>query len=490
MPAPFRLYNSLTRSSEQFNPIEPGKVRLYVCGMTVYDHAHIGHARAMVVFDAFVRYLRHRQWDVRFIRNFTDVDDKIIMRAAANEEEPMVLAERYIKAFRKDAGDLGLIEPCEEPRVSTSIGDIQDMISTLIEKDHAYVSAGTVWFDVKSFKRYGSLSGQNVDKLQSADSVAGKRHPADFALWKACKPGDPSWEAPWGAGRPGWHIECSAMAKCCLGEEIDIHGGGLDLVFPHHENEISQSEAASGKRFARYWMHNGLLTMSGGQKMGKSLGNVINIREALKDYPAEAVRIYLLQNHYRSPLPWSATALNEALTLLARLYEAKESALQMGGQEKPEDVAKSLGEDAQTVLNLANQFVDKIHAALDDDFNTSAALGHGFELARAINRLSAHKKAKKRAGPLVVGALKGFEVLDSAIGLFGTDPQSFQAEVKEKRLRVMGIERSEIEDALQRRSEARQNKDWALSDSIRDELDAKGILVMDTPAGVEWRVQL
>jgi cysteinyl-tRNA synthetase len=297
MPAPFQLYNTRTRTLEAFQPIEPGHIRLYVCGMTVYDHAHVGHGRAMVVFDAFVRYLRHRNWSVRFVRNFTDVDDKIISRAAQRGIEPMELAEEFITAFQTDAQKLGLIEPDEEPRVSTSIQDIIDMIQILIDKGHAYVNQGSVWFSVPSYKEYGQLSGQKVDELRSADAGAGKTHSADFALWKAVKPGEPSWESPFGPGRPGWHIECSAMSKTCLGEQIDIHGGGLDLVFPHHENEVAQSECSSGKRFSNFWMHNGLLTMTGGQKMGKSLGNVINIRDALVEYPAEAVRLYLLQNH-------------------------------------------------------------------------------------------------------------------------------------------------------------------------------------------------
>lgn len=490
MPAPFRLYNSFNRTMEDFKPIEEGKIRLYVCGMTVYDNAHIGHARAMVVFDTFVRYLRFRNWDVNFVRNFTDVDDKIIRRAAEQGVEPMELAERYIAAFQRDAGHLGLLTPDSEPRVSTSIQDIIDMIQTLIEKDHAYTSDGSVWFNVPSFKSYGGLSGQKVDSLQSADTVAGKKHPADFALWKAVKPGEPFWESPWGPGRPGWHIECSAMSKCCLGEEIDIHGGGLDLVFPHHENEIAQSEASSGKKFSRYWMHNGLLTMKGGQKMGKSLGNVINIEDALNDYPAETIRLYLLQNHYRSPLPWSGEALNEALTMLARLYEAIESAEAMGGQEKAEDVAKALGEDAQTVLELGTSFHQKMLSFLDEDFNTSGVLGLAFELARAINRFSAHKKAKKRGGPLVKEALIGLRSMNEAIGLLGANVSDFQAEVKSKCLRAMGLDVSTIEEKLVARKEARTNKDWATSDQIRDELDAMGILIMDTGSGVEWRVKL
>jgi cysteinyl-tRNA synthetase len=490
MPAPFRLYNSFNRTMENFKPIEEGKIRLYVCGMTVYDNAHIGHARAMVVFDTFVRYLRFRKWDVNFVRNFTDVDDKIIRRAAEQGVEPMELAERYIAAFQRDAGRLGLLTPDSEPRVSTSIQDIIDMIQTLIEKNHAYTSDGSVWFNVPSFKSYGGLSGQKVDSLQSADTVAGKKHPADFALWKAVKPGEPFWESPWGPGRPGWHIECSAMSKCCLGEEIDIHGGGLDLVFPHHENEIAQSEASSGKKFSRYWMHNGLLTMKGGQKMGKSLGNVINIEDALNDYPAETIRLYLLQNHYRSPLPWSGEALNEALSMLARLYEAIESAEAMGGQERAEDVAKALGEDAQTVLDLGTSFHTKMLNFLDEDFNTSGVLGLAFELARAINRFSAHKKSKKRGGPLVKEALRGLRSMNEAIGLLGKDTKGFQNEVKSKCLRAMGLDASTIEDKLVARKEARANKDWATSDQIRDELDAMGILIMDTADGVEWRVKL
>ena len=487
---PFRIYNSLNRQLEPFNPIEEGKVRLYVCGMTVYDNAHIGHARAMVVFDAFVRYLRFRGWDVNFVRNFTDVDDKIIRRAAEQDMEPMALAEKYIRHFRRDANALGLIEPDAEPRVSTSIPDIIDLIQNLINKGHAYESEGSVWFNVPSFKSYGELSGQKVDALQSADTVSGKQHPADFALWKAVKPGEPSWDSPFGPGRPGWHIECSAMSKCCLGEEIDIHGGGLDLVFPHHENEIAQSEAASGKKYSRYWMHNGLLTMKGGQKMGKSLGNVINIEDALRDYPAEAVRLYLLQNHYRSPLPWSGEALDEALAMLARLYEAIELAESFKGQERAEDVAKSLGEDAQTVLDLGTSFQEKMLNFLDEDFNTSGVLGLAFELARAINRFAAHKKAKKRGGPLVVAALEGLRSMNEAIGLLGADAASFQDEVKQKCLLRLRLDATQVEAQLASRQEARANKDWATSDQIRDALDAQGILIMDTANGVEWRVKL
>ncbi|MEC7986673.1 MAG: cysteine--tRNA ligase [Myxococcota bacterium] len=490
MPAPFQIYNTLSKNLESFVPLEEGKIRLYVCGMTVYDHIHVGHGRAMVVFYAFFRYARHRGWDVRFVRNFTDVDDKIIRRAAERGMEPMELAEHYIDAFHEDVRQLGLIDPDEEPRVSESIHSIIDLIQSLIDKGHAYASEGSVWFSVKTAPEYGKLSGQKVDELRSGDEDAGKGAAADFALWKAVKPGEPSWESPWGKGRPGWHIECSAMAKSCLAEQIDIHGGGLDLVFPHHENEIAQSECSSGTSYATYWMHNGLLTMKGGQKMGKSLGNVINIRAALKEYPAECIRLYLLQNHYRSPLPWSGSALNEALAMLARLYDAKEVALQMGGSEKPEQLAKTMGPAAQELWEQSQNFQEKLYEALDKDFNTAIALSHTFELARAINRFAQHKKAKKRGGPLVAKALEGFASFHNALGLLSGDPSSFQKEVKEKRLKAMGLDADDIERSLAARAQARTDKNWSESDRIRDELAEKGVIVMDTPTGVEWKIAL
>ncbi len=489
-PAPFNIYNTLSKAVEPFVPLNEGEVKLYVCGMTVYDHIHIGHGRAMVVFDAFARYLRHRGWEVTFVRNFTDVDDKIIKRAGENNEPPMALAERFIKSFHRDTDALGLSRPELEPRVSTSMPAIIEMIGKLISRGNAYVSDGSVWFSVKSFDDYGKLSRQRVDEALSADEESGKRHPADFALWKAAKPNEPTWATPWGEGRPGWHIECSAMACEHLGEEIDIHGGGLDLVFPHHENEIAQSEAATCKPFARYWMHNGLLTMKGGQKMGKSLGNVINIHEALDQFPAEAIRLYLLQHHYRTALPWSDQALIESLAMLARLYEAKEVASQMKGQESGAQVAQSLGGDAQTVYELSQQFSDKLYACLDDDFNTANALALAFELARAINRFSAHKKAKKRGGPLAEMALNALAHFSAALNLLGNSGEAFQAEVKEKRLSAMGLSAEHIESLIDQRANARAAKEWERSDELRGQLDQMGIVVMDTADGAHWRLRL
>ena len=490
MAEPFRLYNTLTRTIEDFEPLQPGKIGIYVCGMTVYDHIHVGHARAMVVFDAFVRYARHRGWDVHFVRNFTDVDDKIITRANEKGEDPAALAQHYIDCFKKDVENLGLIEPDEEPRVTTSIQAIQDMIQALIDKGHAYVSEGSVWFSVKTFGEYGKLSNQKVDELRNPDDFAGKKDAADFAVWKAVKPGEPAWDSPWGSGRPGWHIECSAMAKTSIGDSLDIHGGGLDLVFPHHENEIAQSECANGHRYANYWMHNGLLTMSSGQKMGKSLGNVINVHIALDEFPAESMRLYYLQNQYRSPLPWGESALPEALAMLQRLYEAKENAESMGGQDDAERVAKELGGDALTVLELGRAFPEKFYAAMDTDFNTAQAIGHLFELARAVNRFGNHKKAKKRGGPVVAPALAAFDLVRQAIGLFAMSAHDFHEEVKDKRLKAMGIGREDIEKLIVDRTTARTDKDWARADEIRDELSAKSIEVMDTPDGVQWRVKL
>lgn len=485
------LYNTLTRSVAPFEPLQPGKIGLYVCGPTVYDRAHVGHARSMVVFDAFARYMRYRGWKVDYVRNYTDVDDKIIHRAQERGEEAVALAQTYIDAFREDAAGLGLAVPSHEPRVSENIPEIIALVERLVAKGSAYVGGdGTVWYSVATFPTYGKLSGQRVDELRGDGGEGDKRAPADFALWKAAKPGEPAWESPWGPGRPGWHIECSAMSAKHLGESFDIHGGGLDLVFPHHENEIAQSEGASGKPFARWWMHNGLLTMKSGEKMGKSLGNVFNIADALALYPAEAMRLYYLQAHYRSPLPWGDEALPEALGMLARLYEALEVGAQMEGEESADRVAADLGKDAIAVLELGDHFDERLFAALDDDFNTSKALSLAFELARAINRLSNHKKAKKRAGPVVAGALRGLRFLGPTIGLLQREPAEFHAEVKAKRLPALGISVAAVEDALAERLDARNAKDWGRADALRLDLEAKGILIMDRPEGPEWRIRL
>ncbi|MCB9663185.1 MAG: cysteine--tRNA ligase [Alphaproteobacteria bacterium] len=496
-PAPFRLYNTLSRQVEPFEPLVPGHVSIYACGMTVYDHAHVGHARAFVVFDAFVRWLRTGGWSVRFVRNYTDVDDKIIRRAAELGEDPFALAQRYIDDFRADCDALELAPPEAEPRVTTSMDDILAMIGELVAKGHAYAQGGSVWFRVDSFADYGQLSGQRPDKVCAAPDTGDKADPRDFALWKAAKDGEPSWPSPWGPGRPGWHIECSAMARSCLGHTIDIHGGGLDLVFPHHENEIAQSTCANGQPFSRWWMHNGLLTLvkhtADGVvqdvKMGKSLGNVVNIRDALQQVPAEALRLYYLQAHYRSPLPWTDDALTEALAMLARLYEARELAARMQGEGDADRVAEALGADAQEVLSLGRAFPERFAQALADDFNTSAALGLAFELTRALNRLANHKKAASRGGPVVGPALEALAHL-SVLGLLTRTSEAFDEEVKDKRLAALGIDRAHVEQLLAQRTQARADKDWARADALRAELDALRIVVMDRPGGVAWKLRL
>lgn len=490
MAAPFKIYNTRTRSLEDFAPIEAGKIRLYACGNTVYDHCHIGHARGMIVFDSFVRYLRHREWDVDFVRNFTDVDDKIINRANELGEDPLALSARFIGEYHADAAAMGLDTPNQEPKVSESMDDILSMIQSLIDAGNAYQNEGSVWFDVGSFPEYGSLSGQKVEELRSADEVAGKRSPADFALWKAVKPGEPSWPSTWGDGRPGWHVECSAMAKATLGDTVDIHGGGLDLVFPHHENEVAQSVCGNKADYARVWMHHGLLTMASGQKMGKSFGNCINVKVALEEFPAETLRLYYLQNHYRSPLPWGDTALPEALGMLSRLYEAREAAEAMGGEEPAASVAKSMGADAQTVLDLGECFSKRFYAAMDKDFNTALAIAHLMELSRAINRFGNLKKANKRGGPVVAAALKAFALAAEAMGLMRMTSEEFHAQVKDKRLTAMGIEPADIEKLIEERGTARAEKNWSRADEIREELEGKSILVMDSADGVQWRVKL
>lgn len=510
MPAPFRLYNTLHREMEDFTPLEDGKVSLYVCGMTVYDYQHVGHARAMVTFDMVARYLRHRGWDVTFVRNFTDVDDKIIKRAAEQGIEPMALAERFIDLFHDDVAKLGLITPDAEPRVSTSMDEILGMIQRLVDNGHAYEADGSVWFDVASCEDYGKLSNRKLEDMgSSAETESGKRAPQDFALWKAHKEGEPSWDSPWGPGRPGWHIECSAMAWKELGDRIDIHGGGLDLVFPHHENEIAQSECAHGaKPFATYWMHNGLLNVASGskvgkneragedgdapkaKKMGKSEGNAFRIEDVLEQFPAEALRLYYLQVSYRSPLPWDIDALPDALGLLARLYEAKENASQMQGEEPVDKLVKELGADAARAVELADGFAERFYGAMDEDFNTGKALGYAFELARAVNRFNNHKKAKKRGGPIGKKALAAFGVIEGALGLLQMSGEAFIEEVKDKRLPALGLTREAVDEKLAARTQARADKRWDEADAIRAELEEAGIQVMDRPDHVDWRIRL
>ncbi len=455
-----QIHNSLTKKKETFTPIEPGKVRMYVCGMTVYDYCHIGHARVLVVFDMVTRYLRARGYDVTYIRNITDIDDKIIRRAGENNETIEALTERFIRFMHEDAAALGVLPPDEEPRATRHIGEIVAMIAKLVERGFAYVAPNhDVYYRVRKFPHYGRLSGKSLDDLQVGARVEAdeaKDDPLDFVLWKAAKPGEPYWDSPWGRGRPGWHIECSAMSTCCLGNHFDIHGGGLDLQFPHHENEIAQSEGATGEQFVNLWMHNGFVRVNE-EKMSKSLGNFFTIREVLKFYDPEVVRWFILASHYRSPLNYSDDSLEQARSALTRLYTAL--------KDLPEAPAPA-----------ASEYEQRFHAAMDDDFNTALAVSVLFELAHDINKARTGDPARAAA----LGAL--LRKLGGILGILQRTP--------EEHLKGGGQEGSgddEIEALIAQRLAARQAKNWAESDRIRDQLKGMGIVLEDGKGGTTWR---
>ncbi len=457
-----KIYNDLHRRKEAFEPLEPGRVRMYVCGMTVYDYCHLGHARVVVVFDVVQRYLKARGFEVTYVRNITDIDDKIIQRANEQGVPFHELTARFIDAMHEDFDALGVERPTIEPRATEHLGEILAMIERLIERGHAYVAEnGDVYYDVRSFPEYGKLSGKSIDDLEAGARVEpgeGKRDPLDFALWKAAKPGEPAWDSPWGQGRPGWHIECSAMSTTALGDTFDIHGGGADLTFPHHENEIAQSEGATGHPFVRYWMHNGFVRVND-EKMAKSLGNFFTIREILERYRPEEVRYFILTSHYRSPLNYDETHLVNARKALDRLYTA------LRGLPAAEP-----GE--------AEKYVEAFNAAMDDDFNTPEALAVLFELVREINRERGQDPEK--------AARMGAELkrLGGILGLLQDDPETW---LKGGSGGESGLSDEQIEALIQQRLEARKARNWAEADRIRDELKAQGIVLEDTPQGTSWR---
>ncbi|MCW8948033.1 MAG: cysteine--tRNA ligase [Sedimenticola sp.] len=456
-----KIYNDLSNQKQTFVPIEPGKVRMYVCGMTVYDLCHLGHARVMVVFDVVYRYLKAQGYDVTYIRNITDIDDKIINRAHENGEPFSDLTERFITAMHEDSDALGILSPDSEPRATSHIAEILSMIERLIEKGHAYVADNhDVYYSVGSFEGYGKLSGKSLEDLQAGARVDvddQKRNPLDFVLWKAAKPGEPSWDSPWGEGRPGWHIECSAMSTCCLGDTFDIHGGGADLTFPHHENEIAQSEGATGKPFVNYWMHNGFVRIND-EKMSKSLGNFFTVREILARYQAEEVRYFILTSQYRSPLNYDDEHLDNARGALTRFYTA------MRGL--PEAAPAAEGD-----------YAERFNAAMDDDFNTPEALAVLFDLVREINRVR-HEDTGHAAS--LVAELRR---LGGVLGILQDDPEQY--------LRgghiASGLSDDEIESLIHQRQEAKAGKNWAEADRLRDALKEQGVVLEDSPQGTTWR---
>ena len=456
------IYNTLSGKKEPLKTIEPGKVSLYVCGMTVYDYCHVGHARVMVVFDVAVRYLRASGYDVTYVRNITDIDDKIIARANENGETIAELTERFIEFMNEDSDALGVIRPDQEPKATEYIDQIITMIETLIKKSKAYeADNGDVYYDVSSFDGYGKLSGKNIEDLRSGERVAideAKDDPLDFVLWKAVKPEEPSWDSPWGAGRPGWHIECSAMSTCQLGNNFDIHGGGRDLQFPHHENEIAQSEGATGEHFANLWMHNGFVRVDD-EKMSKSLGNFFTIREVLARYPAEVIRYFILTSHYRSPLNYSDEHLDNAKSALTRLYTALR------------------GVEAKEVAD-GGEYEERFRAAMNDDFNTPIALSVLFDLARDLN---ANKENAEKAAELA-GVLKK---LSGILGILDDDPEHFLR--GEKGLEEGDLTNDQVQKFIDQRIAARGQKDWSESDRLRDLLTEQGIILEDNAEGTTWR---
>ncbi len=490
-----RVYNTLTGDKNVFVPLEPGKVGMYVCGVTVYDYCHIGHARANVVFDVIYRYLRYSGYDVTYVRNYTDIDDKIINRANKEEVDYRTIADRYIKAFDEDMERLGLAKPTVEPKATDHIGSIINVIEKLVAKGHAYESCGDVYFAVESFPGYLKLSGRNLEEMLAGARVEvgdRKRNPMDFALWKASKPGEPSWDSPWGKGRPGWHIECSAMSVEYLGQTFDFHGGGKDLVFPHHENEIAQSEAANGKPFARYWLHNGFVNINS-EKMSKSLGNFFTIREVLENFDPETLRFFILSAHYRSPIDFSDQNLNEARAGLERIYSclaAVDAALAAGHLPPGRVGDGSPGEAASELEEKVAALVPRFREAMDDDFNTAQAIGSLFDVVRATNRFLAENDGSGRDALALIGRMRQlFLELGGVLGLFGCNPAVWLEGIKAARSGQLEISAAEIEQLISERAIARKNRDFKRSDEIRDMLLRKGIQLLDSPQGTTWNVK-
>lgn len=492
---PLRVYNTLTGEKEIFVPLQPGKAGMYVCGVTVYDYCHIGHARANIVFDVIYRYLKYSGYDVTYVRNYTDIDDKIIKRANQEGVDYRVIADRYIEAFDEDMAQLGLDKPTVEPKATDHIGGIIAIIETLIAKGHAYESGGDVYFAVETFPEYLKLSGRNLEEMQAGARVEigeKKQNAMDFALWKSSKPGEPWWESPWGQGRPGWHIECSAMSMEFLGKTFDFHGGGKDLIFPHHENEIAQSEAANGCGFVRYWLHNGFVNINS-EKMSKSLGNFFTIRDVLKSYDPETLRFFILSAHYRSPIDFSDQNLNEAQSGLERMYGclATIDGILLSATEQVSASGQSrLSPVGEELLEKKEQCIHRFREAMDDDFNTALSLGSLFEIVRGTNRFIAETKLWGAGEKALLSAIRElFQEAGNVLGIFGSKPSDWLERIKSGRAGQIDISPEEIEALLAERNEARKNKNFARGDEIRDMLLEQGIQLLDSAQGTTWKVK-
>ena len=466
-----KLYNTLTRQKEDFLPLEEKKVKMYVCGPTVYDFIHIGNARPYVVFDTIRRYFEYKGYDVNYVQNFTDVDDKIINRANSEGVDAIAIADRYVEEALKDAKALNVKEPTYAPRVTEEIKEIIEMIQTLIEQKNAYEVDGTVFFDTKSFKEYGKLSGKKLDELEIGSRIKldeAKKNETDFVLWKPKKEGEIAWQSPWGEGRPGWHIECSVMAKKYLGEEIDIHAGGEDLIFPHHENEIAQSECCNHKTFAKYWLHNGFINIDN-EKMSKSKGNFFTVRDIAKEVPYDVIRFFILCGHYRAPINFSREAMEASTKSLDRIKNCVNNLNHLINNTTIQNITEE--EASLDVVKNIESYKNDFEDEMDNDFNTSNAITCIFEIVRFINSVANDKSSKQFLQKLLDEITSLCDVLGI---LYETEQQS------------LDIDESQIEELIAKRQEAKKNKDYKLADEIRDSLKEKGIILRDTSAGVVW----
>jgi cysteinyl-tRNA synthetase len=482
-----KIYNTLTGKKEDFIAVEPGKVGMYACGVTVYDHCHIGHARSAVVFDVMRRYMIYKGYQFKYIRNFTDIDDKIINKANKEGVAWDAIARKYTDEYYRDMDRLGVGRADVEPKATDHIKEIIDMVKGLVERGYAYNVDGSVYFEVSKFAGYGKLSKRDLEDMMAGARVEvdeRKKNPMDFALWKASKDGEPSWESPWGPGRPGWHIECSAMSLKHLGETFDIHGGGADLIFPHHENEIAQSEAYTGKPFVRYWIHNGFITVDK-EKMSKSLGNFFTIQEILNKFDAEAVRFFLLSTHYRSPIEFSDEQLREAEASIDRYYT---TVLRIRDFLSQESTKEKAGADEKALDEMLTKFLDKIKEAMDDDFNTALAIGNVFELIRMLNKYMDGRPSGSRANGLIQKAAFFLKETGNVLNIFTRTPEEWYKALMD--VKNIGLTEEDILLRIDDRKNARERKDWAEADRIRKELEGKGILLEDRKDGTGWKIKI
>lgn len=483
-----KIYSTLTGRKEEFVPLIPEKVKIYVCGVTVYDYCHIGHARSAIVFDAIVRYLRYKGFDIKYVRNFTDIDDKIINKAKQEGIPWDVVARKYTDEYYKDMDRLGVGRADVEPKATEHMKEIIDIVKGLIDRGYAYEVNGNVYFSVEKFSEYGKLSKRDKEEMIAGARVEvdeRKKNPLDFALWKKSKEGEPYWDSPWGYGRPGWHIECTAMSTKHLGESFDIHGGGADLIFPHHENEIAQSEVYTGKPFARYWVHNGFITIDK-EKMSKSLGNFFTIREILDKFDPEVVKFFLLSTHYRSPIEFSDKQLREAESSIDRYYTTVLRINDFLG--KKHEVRKESSDAGKVFEDLIFSFREKFEEAMDDDFNTALALGHIFEIIREANRFLDSNPSGLKDRELLSKTKEILSEVGNVLNIFRRTPYEWYLSLLT--IRKIGLSEKDILEKIKKRQDARQKKNWHSADAIRKELEEKGVILEDKKDTTDWKVKI